>query len=93
MGEAEQYTPVSSNVTGWLEWEDGVKEVCRRNCVQYWDGASNCGLGYHRVKKATSNNTYLRDNIHLTDVGAENLAYYFLNQLKNLPLWHPTYDL
>ena len=86
-------SPTSANVTGWLNWEDGVKEVCRRNCIQYWDGASNCGLGYHRVKTETSGNTYLRDNIHLTDVGAENLAYYFLNQLKNLPLWHPTYDL
>lgn len=91
-GQTEN-NPQSEACTKWLAWEDGIQEVCRRNCIQYWEGGTHCGLGYHRVKAATSSNTYVRDNIHLTDVGAENLAYYFLNQLKNLPLWHPTYDL
>lgn len=91
--QSETYPPESANVSKWIEWEDGVKEVCRRNCVQYWNGTDNCGLGYHRVKSATSGNTYVQDQIHLTDVGALNLAEYFFSKLKQLPLWHTTYDI
>jgi lysophospholipase L1-like esterase len=87
------FPPESATVTKWLQWEDGVKEVCRRHSIQYWNGASECGLGYHRMKSATSGNTYVKDQIHLTDVGAENLAYFFNSKLKQLPQWHTTYDL
>lgn len=88
-----EYVPTSQNATNWLAWEDGIAEVCRRNCVPFWNGWTACWLWYHRVKAATSWNTYVKDQIHLTQVWAENLAYFFYNKLKDLSLWHTTYDL
>ena len=85
--------PTWANATKWLQWEDWVAEVCRRNCVQFWNGWTACWLWYHRVKAATSGNTYVRDQIHLTPLGAENLAYFFYEKLKSLPLWKTSYDL
>ena len=85
---ATEYDPQSEQAGKWLTWEDGIKEVCRRNGIQFWSGNDNCGLGYHRVKYATSGNTYVEDNIHLTDVGGKNLARYFFSKLKQLPLWY-----
>ena len=88
-----EYTPTSEAATWWLQWEDWVAEVCRRNCIQFWNGGTACWLWYHRVKEATSGNDYVRDQIHLTPLGAENLAYFFYEKLKSLPLWKTSYDL
>ena len=80
-----KYPPTSENKGLWIEWINATIEVCRRNCVQCWDGFSNCGLGYYRV---SGNNNYVSDQIHLTELGGYNLAKYYYSQLKNLPLFY-----
>ena len=82
---SEKYPPESENATKWLQWTDAAKECCRRNCVPFIDGQSNCGLGYARVKDGTK---YVRDQIHLTTLGAKNLGQYFYSQIKNIPLFY-----
>lgn len=79
------YPPESENATKWIEWTDAAKECCRRNCVPFIDGQSNCGLGYARV---IGNNRYVQDQIHLTPLGAKNLWQYFYSQIKNIPLFY-----
>ena len=81
----EKYPPESQKATDWLAWTDAAKECCRRNCVPFIDGQSNCGLGYARVKDGTK---YVRDQIHLTPLGAKNLGQYFYSQIKNIPLFY-----
>lgn len=81
----EKYPPESQNATDWIQWTDAAKECCRRNCVPFIDGQSNCGLGYARVKDGTK---YVRDQIHLTPLGAKNLGQYFYSQIKNIPLFY-----
>jgi hypothetical protein len=78
----EKYPPESENATKWIQWTDAAKECCRRNCVPFIDGQSNCGLGYARV---SGDNKYVRDQIHLTALGAKNLGQYFYSQIKNIP--------
>ena len=81
----EKYPPESQNATDWIQWTDAAKECCRRNCVPFIDGQSNCGLGYARV---SGDNKYVRDQIHLTPLGAKNLGQYFYSQIKNIPLFY-----
>lgn len=81
----EKYPPESQKATDWITWTDAAKECCRRNCVPFIDGQSNCGLGYARVKDWTK---YVRDQIHLTPLGAKNLGQYFYSQIKNIPLFY-----
>lgn len=82
---SEKYPPESQKATDWIQWTDAAKECCRRNCVPFIDGQSNCGLGYARVKDGTK---YVRDQIHLTPLGAKNLGQYFYSQIKNIPLFY-----
>ena len=82
---SEKYPPESQKATDWIQWTDAAKECCRRNCVPFIDGQSNCGLGYARVKDGTK---YVRDQIHLTALGAKNLGQYFYSQIKNIPLFY-----
>ena len=79
------YPPESENATKWIQWTDAAKECCRRNCVPFIDGQSNCGLGYARV---SGNNRSVQDQIHLTPLGAKNLGQYFYSQIKNIPLFY-----
>lgn len=81
----EKYPPESQKATDWLAWIDAAKECCRRNCVPFIDGQSNCGLWYARV---SVDNKYVRDQIHLTTLGAKNLGQYFYSQIKNIPLFY-----
>lgn len=86
---SEQYPPESSSITKWREWEKATIEVCERCGVQCWNGAGESSLGYYRMMK--DNNKYVKDQIHLTDVGAYNLAQFYYNKLKHLPLFYTTY--
>ena len=83
-----KYPPTSEQVTKWMEWVSATEEVCKRNCVQCWDGSSQCGLGYYRVGSETTDTKYVKDQIHLTPLGAKNLADYFWSRLQNLPLFY-----
>lgn len=83
-----KYPPTSSEVTKWMQWVSATEEVCKRNCVQCWDGSSQCGLGYYRVGGETTDTKYVKDQIHLTPLGAKNLADYFWSRLQNLPLFY-----
>lgn len=76
-----QYTPDSEKVKNWMLWEDAVATVCRMHGIQCWNGASEAGLGYYRV---SGDNTFIQDQIHLTDKGGEVLAKYFWGKLQNL---------
>ncbi len=78
---SNKYLPTSEHVQGRLVWEDAVKTVCRMHGIQCWDGAGEAGLGYYRVE---ADNTYVQDQIHLTDKGGEILAKYFWGRLQNL---------
>lgn len=84
-----QYTPNSSSITKWREWENATIEVCERCGIQCWNGAGESSLGYYRMMK--DNNKYVKDQIHLTNVGAYNLAQFYYNKLKHLPLFYTTY--
>lgn len=84
-----QYTPDSSSITKWREWENATIEVCERCGIQCWNGAGESSLGYYRMMK--DNNKYVKDQIHLTNVGAYNLAQFYYNKLKHLPLFYTTY--
>lgn len=84
-----QYTPDSSSITNWREWENATIEVCERCGIQCWNGAGESSLGYYRMMK--DNNKYVKDQIHLTNVGAYNLAQFYYNKLKHLPLFYTTY--
>ena len=86
---SEQYPPESSSITKWREWEKATIEVCERCGVQCWNGAGESSLGYYRMMK--DNNKYVQDQIHLTNVGAYNLAQFYYNKLKHLPLFYTTY--
>ncbi len=76
-----KHLPVSETIKKWLEWEDAVATICRMHGIQYWNGASEAGLGYYRVANDT---TFVQDQIHLTEKGGEILAKYFWGRLKNL---------
>ena len=81
----EKYPPTSASKTKWIEWIDGVIETCRRNAVPVWDGFSECGLGYFRV---SNDNKYVRDQIHLTELGGYNLAKFYWSKLKDMPCFY-----
>ena len=76
-----KFLPTSEHIKKWMEWEDAVETVCRMHGIQCWNGASEAGLGYYRVSK---DNTFLQDQIHLTEKGGEVLAKYFWGKLKNI---------
>lgn len=78
---SNQFSPVSETIQKWLLWEDAVMTICRMHGIQCWNGASEAGLGYYRV---SADNTYLQDQIHLTEKGGEILAKYFWGRLQNL---------
>jgi len=77
----EQFLPESEKIKKWLEWEDAVVTICRMHGIQCWNGASEAGLGYHRVAK---DSVLVQDQIHLTEKGGEVLAKYFWGKLKNI---------
>ena len=64
-----------------------ITENVTINDVQYKYTKSS--LGYYRMMK--DNNKYVQDQIHLTNVGAYNLAQFYYNKLKHLPLFYTTY--
>lgn len=81
---SETYPPTSDSVSKWILWEDTVAEVCRRHSVPFWNGASNAGIDYYNMIK---DNTYVADQIHLTEKGGEALAnYYYTELMKIKPL-------
>ena len=73
--------PTSKTVQTWIKWEDAVNTICRMHGIQYWNGASEAGLGYYRIVKDC---TFVQDQIHLTEKGGEVLAKYFYGKLKNI---------
>ena len=73
-----KFLPTGEQVKKWLMWEDAVNTICRMHGIQCWNGASEAGLGYHRVAK---DNSLVQDQIHLTDKGGEVLAKYFWGKL------------
>lgn len=78
---SQKNLPTSQEMKKWLEWENAVSTICRMHGIQYWNGASEAGLGYYRTIKDTS---LVQDQIHLTAKGGEILAKYFWGKLKNL---------
>jgi len=73
--------PTSEKVQNWLKWEDAVNTICHMHGIQYWNGASEAGLGYHRIAKDC---TLVQDQIHLTEKGGEILAKYFFGKLNSI---------
>ena len=78
---SEKTLPTDYKTKKWLEWEDAVATICRRHGIQYWNGASEAGLGYYRTIK---DSTLVQDQVHLTEKGGEILAKYFWGRLKNI---------
>lgn len=78
---SERTLPTGEEIKKWLEWEDSVATICRMHGIQYWNGASEAGLGYYRTIK---DSTLVQDQIHLTEKGGEILAKYFWGRLKNI---------
>ena len=76
-----KFLPTGDTVKKWLMWEDAVATVCRMHGVQFWNGASEAGLGYFRIAKG---GTLVQDQIHLTPKGGEVLAKYYWGKLKNI---------
>ena len=66
-----------------FEFSEIIKRVARLNCVPVIDVFGESGFGYARVK----NKEYQLDNIHLNDLGGQNIGNFVWSKLKNIPLW------
>lgn len=76
-----KFPPKGEKTKDRLAWEDAVATICAMHGVPCWNGAREAGLGYYRIAK---DNTFVQDQIHLTDKGGEVLAKYFWGKLKNI---------
>ena len=61
--------------------EDAVEKICRMHGVPCWNAAAEGCLGYYRV---AGHDTYVKDQIHLSDEGGEVLAKYYWSRLQNV---------
>ena len=75
--EEERYTR--------FEMLEAIRRVCELNGVYYIPVAESCGLGLART---ADSELYVRDNIHLKDLGGFNAAQFIWSRLKNIPLWY-----
>ena len=78
---AETFPPTSEAVQEQLFWEDAVEKICRMHGVPCWNAAAEGCLGYYRV---AGHDTYVKDQIHLSDEGGEVLAKYYWSRLQNV---------
>lgn len=79
--ESVKFLPTGRTTKKWLDWEDAISTICRMHGIQFWNGASEAGLGYYRTCK---DNALVQDQIHLTEKGAEVLGKYFLGKLNSI---------
>ena len=66
-----------------FEFSEIIKKVARLNSVPVIDVFGESGFGYARVK----NGEYQLDNIHLNDLGGQNIGNFVWSKLKNIPVW------
>ena len=77
-----EYTYGADNHTKYDQWK-ATREVCRLNSVPCIGFGDESGMGYSRM-----NDSYLKDQIHHTELGGYNLAQYVWSKLKNIPCWY-----
>lgn len=73
----------SDNHTKYDQWKS-IEEVCKLNSVPYIPMGEHSGLGFARMD---SNNLYLADQIHHTELGGYNLGKFVWSKLKDIPCW------
>ena len=67
----------------YYERVEKTREVCELNRVYFL--GSQSGISFARISK---DKTYVKDNIHQTDLGGYNLARFIWSSLKSIPLWY-----
>ena len=73
----------SRNITQY-EFSRIIKQVAELNSIPVIDVFGESGFGYGRVK----NGAYQVDNIHLNEIGGENMGRFVWSKLKDIPLWY-----
>ena len=66
-----------------FEFANKIEQVARLNSVPVINAFCESGVGYARVKSKK----YQVDNIHLNNLGGENLGNFIWSKLKDIPLW------
>ncbi|MBE7053070.1 MAG: SGNH/GDSL hydrolase family protein [Ruminococcaceae bacterium] len=66
-----------------FEFANKIEQVARLNSVPVINVFCESGFGYARVK----GKKYQVDNIHLNNLGGENLGNFIWSKLKDIPLW------
>lgn len=66
-----------------FEFANKIEQVARLNSVPVINAFCESGFGYARVKSKK----YQVDNIHLNNLGGENLGNFIWSKLKDIPLW------
>lgn len=66
-----------------FEFAEKLAAVGRLNSVPVINVFAESGFGWARVK----NRDYQQDNIHLNDLGGENMGHFIWSKLKDIPLW------
>ena len=70
-----------------LQMNRAIRDVAELNNVYYIPAGEGSGLGQARVG-APENVTYLKDQIHLTELGGFNMALAVWSRLKDIPRWY-----
>ena len=67
-----------------FEFSQKIELIGKLNCVPVINAFCESGFGYARVK----NKEYQDDNIHLNELGGENMGNFVWSKLKDIPLWY-----
>lgn len=67
-----------------FEFAETIERCAHLNGVPVINVFMEAGFGYGRVK----NNKYQVDNVHLNELGGDNMGRFIWSKLKDIPLWN-----
>ena len=77
-------TPTETRGITQYEFAKTIEECAHLNGVPVINVFMEGGFGWARVK----NKKYQKDNIHLNDLGGDNMGRFIWSKLKDIPLWN-----